>query len=96
MLFIQLYKIIFVFIFCVFLYIIIYTLNIARAIKKKMHVNEIRDFIFENYYKQNGFSEEGSYFFLKRLQRKDLLLLPNKLKEKYLILVMLKNILNHF
>ena len=28
-----------------------YTLNIARAIKK-MSVNEIRDFIFENYYKR--------------------------------------------
>ena len=30
-----------------------YTLNINRAIKK-MFVNEIRDFIFENYYKQIG------------------------------------------
>ena len=28
-----------------------YILNIARAIKK-MSVNEIRDFIFENYYKR--------------------------------------------
>ena len=31
-----------------------YTLNIAKAIKK-MPINEIRDFIFENYYKQIGF-----------------------------------------
>ena len=37
-----------------------YTLNLARAIKK-MIVNEIRDFIFENYYKQIGFSKERSF-----------------------------------
>ena len=32
-----------------------YTLSIARAIKK-MSVNEIKDFISENYYKTIGFS----------------------------------------
>ena len=37
-----------------------------------MPVNEIKDFIIENYYKQIGFSKENSY----------LLLLPNKLLEK--------------
>ena len=31
-----------------------YTLNIIKAIKK-MSVNDIRDFIFENYYKRIGF-----------------------------------------
>ena len=31
-----------------------YMLNIARAIKK-MSVNEIRDFIFKNYYKELDF-----------------------------------------
>ena len=36
-----------------------YILNVATAIKN-MSVNEIRDFIFENYYKQIGFSEENS------------------------------------
>ena len=36
-------------------------LNIARAIKK-MLVNEIRDFIFESYYKRIGFSKENSYY----------------------------------
>ena len=40
-----------------------YTLNIAKAIKK-MSVNDIRDFIFENYNKQIGFSNEGSYYSL--------------------------------
>ena len=58
-----------------------YTLNIVRAIKKKS-VNEIRDFIFENYYKRIGFSKESSYYSMKRLKRKDLLLLANKLIEK--------------
>ena len=58
-----------------------YTPNIARAIKK-MFVNEIRDFIFENYYKQIGFSKENSYYSMKRLKQKELLLVANKLIEK--------------
>ena len=59
-----------------------YILNIARDVKK-MSLNEIRDFIFENYYKQIGFSEENSYHLMKRLKKKkDLLLLANKLIEK--------------
>ena len=49
---------------------------------KKMSVNEIRDFIFENCYKRIGFSKESSYYSMKRLKRKDLLLLANKLIEK--------------
>ena len=48
--------------------------------------------MIENYYKQIGFSKENSYCSMKRLKKKDLLLLANKLREKkYLILVMLKN-----
>ena len=58
-----------------------YILNIARAIKK-MSVNEIRDFIFENYYRRIGFSKESSYNSMKRLNKKDLLLLANKFTEK--------------
>ena len=58
-----------------------YTLNIARAIKKKS-VNEIRDFIFEIYYTRIGFSKEDCYYLLKRLKRKNLLLPSNKLIEK--------------
>ena len=57
-----------------------YILNIARAMKK-MSVNEIRDFFFE-YYKRIGFSEENSYYSIKRLQKKNLLLLANKLTGK--------------
>ena len=58
-----------------------YTLNIIKVIKK-MSVNEIRDFIFENYYKQIEFSKESIYYSMKRLKRKDLLLLANKLIQK--------------
>ena len=47
-----------------------------------MSVNEIRDFIFENYYKRIGFSKETSYYSMKRLKKKDLLLLANKFIEK--------------
>ena len=60
-----------------------YTLNIPRAIKK-MSVNEIRYFIFENYYKRIGFSKESSYYSMKHLKRKDSLLLANKLIEEVL------------
>ena len=35
-----------------------YIINTASTIKK-MSVNEIRDFTFENYYKQIGFSKEN-------------------------------------
>ena len=37
-----------------------YILNISSAIKR-MTINEIRDFIFESYYKRIGFSKENSY-----------------------------------
>ena len=38
-----------------------YILKIARAIKR-MPVKEMRDFIFENYYKRIGFSKGNSYY----------------------------------
>ena len=46
-----------------------YTLNIIKAIKKKS-VNEIKDLIFENYYKRIRFSKENSYYSVKRLEKK--------------------------
>ena len=58
-----------------------YTLNITKAIKE-MSVNDSKDFIFENLSKRIGFSKESSYCSMKRLKRKDLLLLTNKLIEK--------------
>ena len=48
---------------------IMYTLNIARVIKK-ISVNEIRDFIIESYYKRTGFSKETSYYLMKHLKKK--------------------------
>ena len=47
-----------------------------------MSLNEIRNFIFENYYKWIAFSKDNSCYSMKHLRRKDLLLLANKLIEK--------------
>ena len=33
-------------------------------------VNEIRDFIFKNYYKRIVFSKESSYYSMKRLKKR--------------------------
>ena len=44
-----------------------YILNIVKAIKN-MSVNEIRDFIFGNYYKRIRFSKENSYYSMKRIK----------------------------
>ena len=46
-----------------------------------MSVNKIRDFIFKNYYNRIGFYKENSYYSMKRLGKKRLLLV-NKLIEK--------------
>ena len=65
-----------------------YILNLPRAIKKVL-VNVIRDFIFENFCNRIGFSKENSYYLVEHLKRKkkekkilDLLMLANKLIEK--------------
>ena len=55
-----------------------YILNITKSIKA-MSVNEIKDFNFENYYKRIGFSTKITYNSMKRLNKKDLLLIANKL-----------------
>ena len=58
-------------------------INTARAITK-ISVNEIRDFIFENYFKRMAFSKKHDYHSMKCLKKKkDLLLLANKLIEKF-------------
>ena len=46
-----------------------YILNIARAMKSAMSVNEIRELIFENYYK-SGFSKENRYYSMKHLKKR--------------------------
>ena len=52
-----------------------------------MSVNEIRDFILQNCYKKIGFSKKSSYYSLKRLKRKVLLIEkvpdPRYAKEPY-------------
>ena len=73
------YKIFFLF-FSPMLYIIMYIVNIPRAIKK-MPVNEIRDFTFQNYCKRIGFPMEKQLLSNEVFEKK-LLLLPNKLIEK--------------
>ena len=35
-----------------------------------MSFNEIRDFVFENYYKRIRFSKESSYYPMKRLKKR--------------------------
>ena len=52
-----------------------YILNIASTIKK-VTINELKDFIYEKYYKRVGFNEENE------TQKKDLLSLATKLTEK--------------
>ena len=49
-----------------------------------MTVNKLSDFIFENYDKQIGFVKERSYYSMKCLKKKDLLLLATKLIERIL------------
>ena len=64
---------------------------------KKMSINEIKDFIFENYYKRVGFSKESSCYSMKHLKKKKRFLVARKQIniKKYLILAMLKNTMNH-
>ena len=57
-----------------------YVLNISSTIKK-MTVNQLRDFIFEKYYKRIGLVKENSYYSMKRL-KKDLVLFATILIEK--------------
>ena len=35
-----------------------------------MTVKEVKDFIFENYYRQIGFAKEKSYYSIKRQKKK--------------------------
>ena len=57
-----------------------YILNILSAIKK-MTIKELRNFIFENYYREIGFIK-GNNCSMKHEKKKDLLLLATKLIEK--------------
>ena len=67
MLFFHVFEII-LFYFFAFLYRIMYALNYASVVKK-MSVNEIRDLVYENYFKQIGFHKENSYYSMRRLKK---------------------------
>ena len=58
-----------------------YTLNIVRAMKK-MSVNEIREFVFEDYHKRIGFSKESSYYSVKRLKKKSFIVACKQINRK--------------
>ena len=47
-----------------------------------MTIKELKDFIFENYYRRIGFTKENSYYSVKYQQKKDLLLYATKIREK--------------
>ena len=85
------------FYYLVFLNIIMYTLNIIKAIKK-VSVTDMFIFIyesyifenfeiftFENYYKGIEFSKESNYYSIKYVKRKGLSLIANKLIEKNIL-----------
>ena len=69
MLIFHLCKTIFFFTFSHFPNRIMYILNIASAIRK-MTINELRDLIFENYYRGIEFSEENSYHSMKDQEKR--------------------------
>ena len=56
----------------VFLYVIMYIINIIKAIKG-MTLNGIKDFIFEKYYQLIALSKKHSHNSMKHLTKKDLL-----------------------
>ena len=62
----------------------------------KVTIKELKDFIFENYYRQIEFTKEKSYYSMKHQKKKDLLLLATKLIEKKPNASNAKNIINHF
>ena len=80
LLFFHLYKVIFLLLFVFPIYNNVYPKYCQSY--KKMSVNEIKYFNFGNYYEEIGFSKEHSYYSIKCLKRKYLLLLANKLIEK--------------
>ena len=60
-----------------------YIVIIARGIKK-MSVNEIKDFMFENDYKLIGFSKEINYYSMKRLKKKRFVVAFEQINRKIL------------
>ena len=60
-----------------------------------MSINEIRDFIFESYYKRISIFKEKNYYTMKCLKKKRFILTCKQINRKnVLILTMLNNIIN--
>ena len=59
-------------------------------------VQDLREFIFENYYQQIGFTKEDSYHLLKKVNKKIYYCLLLTQRKKYLTLSKLKNSMNYF
>ena len=70
-----------------------YALKIASTIEK-VTVNELRDFVFENYYKRIRFVKERSYYSIKCLKNQYLFQLATKSIEKKQNQIILRNIMN--
>ena len=49
---------------------------------KKLTVKELKEFIFENYYRRIGFAKENFCYSMKHQKKKDFLLLATKLNQK--------------
>ena len=79
--------------FYVFLYIIIYILNIARA-KKRQQSMKSEALSLETIIKKLDFLEKAVIILMECFKKKDLLSLASKLIEKIPILVLLKKIIN--
>ena len=58
-----------------------YILNILSTIKK-MTIEKLKVFLFENYYRRIALTKENSYYSMKHHKKQDLLLLATKLIEK--------------
>ena len=58
-----------------------YTLNIIKDMKK-MSFNDIRDLIFENYYKRIGFFKGSSYYSMKCSKRKKIIVACKQINRK--------------
>ena len=100
MLFINSYKIDFFF-FCLIAFLIFIVFLIYNDVysedaqRCKNHSKRTQRFMLENYYTRIGFTKENTYYLMKH-HEKIFLLHGTKLIKKYLMLVMLKNNINHF
>ena len=61
-----------------------------------MAVKKFKAFIFENYYRGIEFTKENTYYLMKHETKKNCLRLTTTLIKNYLVLVILKSIIDYF